>query len=110
MNFTEVNIYDKKTLSDVFKEIHTKTQSKEVELRALIDDLKPFILSAGDAVILVPLISKYLEISIKNDDNLLKMVGIVQRAASNAGGKEDIELTEREKQDLMEGVQNLKAV
>lgn len=108
MNFKDIQVYDNKNLADIFKEIHTKTIDKESELRGLINDLKPFINTAGDAVILVPLISKYLDISIKNDDNLIKMLGVVQRAVNSANSGEDSELTEREKQDLMNGVRNLK--
>lgn len=112
MDFNDIKIYGKKTMADVLKEIHTNSQSKEEELKKLISDLKPYINSPGDAVIVVPLISKYMEISIKNDDNLLKMMGIVQRAVSAAskGGTEDMQLTDDEKDQLLKNIQELKVV
>jgi hypothetical protein len=112
MDFNEINIYGKTNLSTVLKEIHKNSQDKEQELKKLISDLKPYIKSAGDAVILVPLISKYMEISIKNDDNLIKMVGIVQRAynSSNKSNPEDLQLTDEEKDQLLKSVQDLKIV
>lgn len=112
MEFNEINIYGKTNLANVLKEIHKNTQDKEYELKKLISDLKPYIKSAGDAVILVPLISKYIEISIKNDDNLIKMVGIVQRAynASSKTNGEDMQLTDDEKDQLLKSVQDLKIV
>jgi hypothetical protein len=112
MDFNEIKLYGKKSMADVFKEIHQNTQNKEEELQKLIYDLKPYIKSAGDAVIVVPLISKYLEISVKNNDNLIKMVGIVQRAinASTKGNENDLQLTEQEKEELLKNIQNLQVV
>jgi hypothetical protein len=110
MDFKDVKIYDKTNLSSLFKEIHKNSQDKEEELKKLINELKPYINSAGDAVILVPLISKYMEIAIKNDDNLIKMVGIIQRAASTSNKGEDIQLSDNEKEQLLKSVQELKVV
>lgn len=111
MDFNDVKIYGKKSMADVLKEIHQNSQDKELELKKLINELKPFITSAGDAVILVPLISKYMEISIKNDDNLIKMVGIIQRAVTSSNKDNgDIELSEDEKEQLLKNIQELKVV
>lgn len=112
MDLNEINIYGKTNLSTVLKEIHKNAQDKEQELKQLISDLKPYITTAGDAVILVPLISKYIEISIKNDDNLIKMVGIVQRAynSANKSNSDDLQLTDDEKEQLLKSVQDLKVV
>jgi hypothetical protein len=112
MDFNEMNLYGKTNLSSVLKEIHKNAQDKEQELKTLISELKPYINSAGDAVILVPLITKYMEASIKNDDNLIKMVGIVQRAynSSNKANSDDMQLTDDEKEQLLKSVQELKVV
>jgi hypothetical protein len=112
MDFNEINIYGKTNLSTVLKEIHKNAQDKEKELKQLISDLKPYIHTAGDAIILIPLISKYMEISIKNDDNLIKMVGIVQRAYNSAtkSNSDDLQLTDDEKEQLLKSVQDLKVV
>lgn len=112
MDFNEVKIYGKKTMADVLKEIHQNNKDKEEELKKLISDLKPYIKTAGDAVILVPLISKYMEISIKNDDNLIKMVGIIQRAvnAVNRGESTEVQLSDDEKEQLLKHAQDLKVV
>ena len=89
MDFNSVTLFGKKTFADLLKEIHTNSSNKEKEIKNLIESLKPFITSAGDAVIIVPLIKDYLDVSVKNDDLLIKMAGIVQRAmnaSSNDGG------------------------
>lgn len=112
MDFNDIKLYGRKTMSDVLKEIHLKSQNKEEELKELIGGLKPLIITAGDAVILVPLITKYMEASIKNDDNLIKMVSIVQRAISSGNRAEngDVNLSEEEKDQLLENLQQLQIV
>ena len=37
----------------------------------------------GDATLIVPLIKEYMEIGVKNDDALIKMATLVQRALNN---------------------------
>jgi len=112
MDFNEIKLYGKKTFSDVLKEIHSNQQDKEQELKKLISDLKPLIQTAGDAVIIVPLIKSYIDVAVKNDDNLIKMAMIVQKAM--AAGKKadgsDFELSEDEKEQLMKEVDKLKIV
>jgi hypothetical protein len=60
----------------------------------------------SDATIAVPLIKDYLDISIKNDDHLLKMASVLQRLISNkskgSSGGDMLLLSEDEKMQLME--------
>ena len=94
-------IFDDKTFSDLLKEIHTNQKKKGKQIGQLIAELRPLIQNLGDATVVVPLIKEYMEISVKNDDHLLKMAAIVQRLstgnATNGGG--DM-LTEEEMNQL----------
>lgn len=112
LDFTKIKLYKGTTFADLLKEIHVNQQGKEAELKKLISDLKPFLVTAGDAIILVPLIKDYLNTSVKNDENLIKMATIVQRAIM-AGSKDDegnLELSDREREQLMEEVKQMKVV
>ena len=101
-------LFDDKSFSDLLKEIHGNQKKKAKQLASLISELRPLVQSLGDATVIVPLIKEYLEISVKNDDALLKMAAIVQRlstgtASSGDGGL----LTEEEMaqlQDLTEEI------
>ena len=73
------------------------------EIRTLIDNLKPLINSAGDAVIIVPLIKDYLDVSVKNDDLLIKMAGIVQRAMNSNQGSDELLLSDSDTILLLSG-------
>ena len=107
MDFNTITLFGKKTFADLLKEIHTNSSNKEKEIRALIDNLKPFITSAGDAVIIVPLIKDYLDVSVKNDDLLIKMAGIVQRAMNSNVGGDDLLLSDSDKEMLFQSMNEL---
>jgi hypothetical protein len=109
MDFNTVTLFGKKTFADLLKEIHTNSSNKEREIRTLIDNLKPLINSAGDAVIIVPLIKDYLDVSVKNDDLLIKMAGIVQRALNSNQGSDDLLLTDADKEMLFESMNQMDA-
>lgn len=111
-DFKDVKLYNNTSFATILKEIHVNQKNKEAELRELINNLKPFIGSAGDAVIVVPLIQSYLNTAVKNDENLIKMATIVQRAVSTAikNDKSDLEFSEEEKEQLLKTVQDLKVV
>ena len=65
---------------------------------------------SGDAVMMVPLIKEYMDLSIKNDDVLLKLLGIIQKIeAVSAKAIEDNGgvMSERDKQLLFESLDGL---
>jgi hypothetical protein len=109
MDFNTITLFGKKTFADLLKEIHTNSSNKEKEIRNLIDNLKPFITSAGDAVIIVPLIKDYLDVSVKNDDLLIKMAGIVQRAMNSNTGSDELLLSDTDKEMLFQSMNELDA-
>ena len=96
-------IFDDKSFSDLLKEIHKNQSKKSKQLASLISELRPLIQSLGDATVVVPLIKEYMEISVKNDDQLIKMAAIVQRLSSGASSNGDGGLlTEEEMDQLMD--------
>jgi len=105
MNNLESNIFGKKKFSDLLKEIYDNQKKKEVQISALIGELKPLITDIGDATLIVPLIKEYMELGIKNDEQLVKMATIIQRAvASNKSEDESFGMTEDEKAQLLSEV------
>jgi hypothetical protein len=109
MDFTQVNLFGKKTFADLLKEIHTNQKDKEVQLRSLIEALKPLVTSPGEATIMVPLIKEYMELAIKNDDALIKMAGIVQRAMNTKMAEGDDILSDEDKELLFSSLKDLDA-
>ena len=96
-------IFDDTSFSDLLKEIHGNQKKKEKQLASLIAELRPLIQNLGDATVVVPLIKEYMEISVKNDDHLLKMAAIVQRLSTGTTNTGDGGmLTEGEMQQLQD--------
>jgi hypothetical protein len=75
----ETTIFGNKTVSDVLKEIYDNSKNKSKQVNALIGELKPLVENIGDATLVVPMIKEYLEVGVKNDEHLIKMVALVQR-------------------------------
>jgi len=96
-------IFDGKTSSDIFKEIYQNSKKKDKQINALIGELKPLIQNIGDAPVVVPLIKEYLEIGVKNDEHLIKLMGVVQRMnnSNNSGGGDSL-LTDEEMKQLQQ--------
>jgi len=82
-------LFKDKTFSDVLEEIYNNSKKKDKQITALIGELKPLVENIGDATLVVPMIANYLEIGVKNDEMLVKMLTIVQRM-DNAKSSGDI--------------------
>lgn len=80
--FEKINIFGKTTLADVFKQIHGNQKKIDVQISDMLGVMTPFIKSAGEAVILMPVIKDLIDVNVKNNDQLVKMAGIVQRTMS----------------------------
>lgn len=109
MAISEDNIFDGKSFSDILSDIYVASKRKERKITNLISELQPMIKNIGDATILVPLIAEYMDISVKNDEQLVKMAAIVQRAlARNTSSDAPGELlTEDEKKQLLLAAQEI---
>ena len=109
MGNLESNIFGKKKFSDILKKIYDNQKKKEVQISALIGELKPLINDIGDATLVVPLIKEYMELGIKNDEQLIKMSTIIQRAlSSNKSEEEGFGMTEDEKKQLLSEIEKFK--
>ena len=100
-------IFGKKKFSDILGEIYDNQKKKENQISGLISELKPLVKDIGDATLIVPLIKDYLEIGVKNDEQLIKMATIVQRALNNMSGEEALGISEEEKQQLIDELDKL---
>ena len=94
-------IFGKKKFSDVLEEIYNNQQKKDKQVTALINELKPLISDIGDATLVVPLIKEYMEISVKNDDILIKMAALAQRAMATVTSDGSLTISDEEKDQLL---------
>ena len=105
----DYEIFKGKTLSDVFKDIYDNSHTNKKQLEVLMKEVVGFIKDGDTAVQIIPMLKEYLEINVKNDEQLVKLATIVQRMAT-AGNKGDDDdnfmLSDREKEQLMNNIQS----
>ena len=106
---TEYELFKGKSLSSLFEDIYNNSKHNKHQLEVLVKEVTSFIKDGDMAVQLIPMIKEYLEINVKNDEQLVKLATIVQRMAT-AGNKGDDDdnfmLSDREKEQLMSNIQN----
>ena len=100
----DFEVFDGKSLSDLFKDIYENTQTNKKQLEVLMQEVVGFIKDGDTAVQIIPMLKEYLEINVKNDDQLVKMAAVVQRIISSeqkGGVGEEFGLSDSEKEQLM---------
>lgn len=105
MSDFDQELFDGKNMSGIFKDIYENQTHKKKQINVLINELKPFITSTADAVMIIPLVKDFLEVSVKNDEQLIKMAGIAQKVMSAKKTSDstvnDNGLTDEEKEQLL---------
>jgi hypothetical protein len=107
MSALESVVFGKKKFNDILEEIYDNQKKKDKQISALISELKPLINDIGDATLIVPLIKEYLEISVKNDEQLIKMATIIQRILNNTTDDGGFGISEEEKAQLLSQIDKI---
>ena len=101
----EFELFKGTNFSDLMRDVYHNSKKKSRQIDLLIKNLEPMIKNIGDAAVIVPMIKDYLEVSVKNDDALVKLAAVVQRLVS-ANSKDDdgneFGLSEEERKRLLE--------
>ena len=101
-------IFEGKTFQDLTKDIYENTQKKKLQIDLLIQEIHGFITTIDDVVMVAPIIKEYMDASIKNDEHLVKLAGVLQRIISKSSGADDesMLLSDSEKEELMGTLQD----
>jgi hypothetical protein len=116
MASTEFELFKGTSFSDLMKDIYHNSKMKSRQIDGLIKELQPLVKNVGDAAVIVPMIKDYLEVSVKNDDALVKLAAVVQRLLSatakenESGGGEFILSDEERSRLLQEAEDEIKAI
>ena len=101
-------IFEGKTFQDLTKDIYENSQKKKLQIDLLIQEIHGFITTIDDVVMVAPIIKEYMDVSIKNDEHLVKLAGVLQRIIAKSSGtnEESMLLSESEKDELMNTLQD----
>jgi hypothetical protein len=100
----DFEIYNGKSFKDLCKDIVTRCDSKKDQIDTLLTDVRTLIKDKNDAIVLLPQLKNLLEVGVKNDEQLGKLVSVMQRLQSTqieASGGESLGLSDEEKERLM---------
>ena len=101
-------IFDGKTFQDLTKDIYDNVKNKKLQLDLLVQEIHGFIQTIDDAILIAPVIKEIMDVSVKNDEHLVKLASVLQRIITKSiGGVDDdsIALTEQEKEELIQTLQ-----
>ena len=101
-------IFEGKSFQDLTHDIYKNTTDRKQQIDLLISEIHGFITTIDDVVMVAPIIKEYMEVSVKNDEHLVKLAGVLQRIISKSTGEGDetMLLSDAEKEELMGTLQD----
>jgi hypothetical protein len=82
-NFDDIKLFGDTSLSDIFKQAHKRTKDTDKQIAEFIETIRPMASQTpGYAIELMPVVKDLIDVNVKNNEQLIKMAGIAQRAAS----------------------------
>jgi hypothetical protein len=89
-NFDDINVFGNTSLSDLFKQIHKNNKDIDKKIEDFIETMKPMATAnVGNATNLMPVVKDLIDVNVKNNEQLVKMAGIAQRAATTSANSGD---------------------
>ena len=106
----EKEVFAGKKLSDLVKEVYDRQHNQDSSIRGKIQEIADMIEGPGDAIVLMPQIKGLIDSSLKNDEVLVKLLSLFQKA-SQASQKENEMmgelLSEKDIEQLMKEVSSI---
>lgn len=102
----DTEIFDGKTLSDMFSDVYKNTDKKREQINQFVSNVVKLIRTPEDAAVLGPVIKDFLDVNVKNDEHIVRLVQIAQRlvSVSNKATPDTMLLSEEEKNQLLKNI------
>lgn len=98
-------IFEGKTLADMFSDVYKNTNTKREQINQFVASMVKLIRTPEDAAVLGPVIQSFLEVNVKNDEHIVRLVQIAQRLVLVSTKNVDTGLlTEEEKNQLLNNI------
>ena len=103
----DFKVFEGKSLQDLFKDIYdnSETETKK-QIDVLVQRCNKVFVPMPLAVAIIPMLKDYMEVHVKNDEQLVKLAGIVQKlvTAQSKGAEGEFGLSEKEKEQLLANI------
>lgn len=102
----DTEIFDGKTLADLFSDIYKNTDKKREQINQFVASFVKLIKTPEDAAVLGPVIKDFLDVNVRNDEHLVRLAQIAQRlvSVSSKGSSTGDMLSEEEKMQLLNNI------
>ena len=101
MDKNDIEIFDGKSLSDLLKDIYDNSVHKKTQIDKLTEELSKFVNRVSDIAVISPIIKEYLDVGVKNDEQLIKIAQVAAKLVGATNKEGDEILSEQEKQQLL---------
>lgn len=104
----DTEIFDGKTLADLFSDVYRNTDKKREQINQFIASMVKLIRTPEDAAVLGPIIKDFLDVNVKNDEHIVRLVQIAQRLVtiSSKGSSDSMILSDEEKNQLLKNIKS----
>lgn len=104
----ETEIFNGKTLSDMFSDVYKNTDKKREQINQFVANMVKLIRTPEDAAVLGPVIKDFLDVNVRNDEHIVRLVQIAQRlvSVSNKSSSDNMLLSEEEKNQLLKNIKS----
>lgn len=107
----DFELFKGKSFQDLCRDIYSNQETRKEQIEVLIAELRPLVKKVEDAMIVVPLIKDYLNVSVSNDEHLVRLAAIIQKimtANANVPEGGPVSMSEAERREIMESVDAIK--
>ena len=105
MKDKDTEIFKGKTLSSLLNDIYTNQLHTKSQIDLLCDELSKMIKNVSDVAVISPIIKDYLDVAVKNDDQLVKIANVVTKIITAKSDSEDSGLlSDKEKEQLLDAL------
>lgn len=105
MKDKDTEIFKGKTLSSLLSDIYNNSLHTKSQIDLLCDELSKMIKNTSDVAVVSPIIKDYLDVSVKNDDQLVKIANVVTKILTAKSDTEESGiLSDKEKTQLLEAL------
>ena len=100
-------IFDDKSMTDLYREMYNRSENKKTQINTILSDIQKHITDKNDAILMLPRINDFMIVGVKNDDNFLKMIAVIQKMETLKDGAANGELlSEEEKEQLRNSIES----
>ena len=105
MKDKDTEIFKGKTLSGILNDIYNNQLHTKSQIDLLCDELSKMIKNVSDVAVISPIIKDYLDVAVKNDDQLVKIANVVTKIiTAKSEEADDGILSEKEKEQLLDAL------